>query len=283
MTLPHFDLGGNGAPLHFLHANGYPPDCYKPLFELLQPHFRVFGMKLRPLWPDSRPEELDDWRPLSDDLLRFFDEQKIESVIGVGHSIGGIVTLRAALREPSRFRGLVLIDPVLFPPYFIALWNLVRATGLGHRFHPKMEGALRRRQAFDDLETVFRGYRRRNVFKNFSDASLRAYIQGITRPRQGGGWELAYSPEWEARIYYTGIWRDFDLWRGLRKLQIPTLFIRGAQSDTFWAGSAARVRRARPKVRMETIESAGHLVPLERPQEVADLIDSFVTQIANLR
>jgi hypothetical protein len=35
--VPHFDLGGTGLPLHFIHANGYPPACYKSLFELLQP------------------------------------------------------------------------------------------------------------------------------------------------------------------------------------------------------------------------------------------------------
>ena len=53
--LPHFDLGGSGPPLHFLHANGYPPECYTPLLELLQTKYRVFVMYLRALWPDSKP------------------------------------------------------------------------------------------------------------------------------------------------------------------------------------------------------------------------------------
>jgi len=280
MSIPHFDLGGSGAPLHFLHANGYPPDCYKPLLERLQPHFHLFGMYLRPLWPDAKPEELHEWHPLADDLLRFLTDREAGPVIGVGHSIGGIVTLRAALQEPSRFRGLVLVDPVLFPPYFIVFWRIVRALGLGYKLHPLTAGSLKRRRHFDDLETVFRAYRRRYVFRNFSDKSLRAYIQGIVRSRADGGWELIFSPEWEARIYYTGIWRDLDLWRGLKQLRVPTLFIRGAESDTFWARTAARVGRANPQVRMEAIAKAGHLVPLERPQEVANLIVSFSKEIA---
>lgn len=275
MTIPHFDLGGDNPPLHFLHANGYPPDCYKPLFEHLQPRFHVFGMHLRPLWPNTKPAELNDWHPLSDDLLRFLDEQNTGPLFAVGHSIGAIVTLRAALREARRFRGIVLIDPVLFPPYFIALWNLVRATGLGNRLHPKMKGALKRRQNFDNLDLVFRGYRQRAVFRNFSDDSLRAYIAGMTRTRALGGYELAYSPEWEARIYHTGIWRDMDLWRGLRTLRLPALILRGAQSDTFWAKTAERARRINPQIRIEAIANAGHLVPLERPQEVAELILEF--------
>lgn len=291
LPIPFTDFGGTGAPLHFLHANGYPPDCYKPLLELLKPNFHVVGMHLRPLWPESKPEELHDWHPLSDDFLRFLADREADPVFGVGHSIGGIVALRAALREPHRFRALVLIDPVLFPPYFILLWNLVRAAGLGWKKHPKISGALNRRREFDNLDLVFRGYRRRDVFRNMSDESLRAYIAGITRPHAGGGYELVYSPEWEARIYYTGIWRDLDLWRGLQHLKVPTLFIRGAQSDTFWAKTAARVRRANTErsvalslskgrsIQIETLENTTHILPLEEPEKVGRLIVEFVNLV----
>jgi pimeloyl-ACP methyl ester carboxylesterase len=278
-AIPHTDFGGNGLPLHFMHANGYPPACYLPLLEHLKTNFRVFGMHLRPLWPNSNPADLHDWTPLSQDLLRCLADLERGPVIGVGHSIGGIVTLRAALMEPSRFRGIVLIDPVLFPPYFIAMWNITRALGLGWKSHPKIAGALKRRRHFDDLDIVFRGYRRRDVFRNMSDENLRAYIQGITRPRAGGGYELAFSPEWEAQIYYTGIWRDFDLWRKLKQLQIPTLILRGAQSDTFWAKTAARVRRAQPKVQIETLENTTHILPLEDPERVNRFIVEFANKI----
>jgi pimeloyl-ACP methyl ester carboxylesterase len=273
--IPYTDFGGTGVSLHFLHANGYPPACYTPLIEHLKPRFHTFGMHLRPLWPDSKPEELRDWRPLADDFLRFLADREADPVFVAGHSVGGIIALRAALKEPRRFRGLALIDPVLFPPYFILFWNLVRAAGLGWKKHPKISGALNRRRHFDDLDTVFRGYRRRSVFRNLSDESLRAYIEGMTRPGAGGGYELVYSPEWEALIYYTGIWHDLDLWRGLQHLKVPTLFIRGAQSDTFWAKTAVRVQRANPQVQIETLENTTHILPLEEPEKVGRLIVEF--------
>ena len=60
----------------------------------------------------------------------------------------------------------------------------------------------------------------------------------MTKPKANGSFELAYSPEWEARIYYTGIWNDWDLWQNIHRLEIPTLILRGAETNTFWESTA---------------------------------------------
>jgi len=275
-TIPSFELSNAGLPLHFLHANGYPPACYKPLLELLQTQYHVFGMLLRPLWPDSKPNDIQDWHPFSDDLLQFLAGQPAP-VIGVGHSIGAVVTLRAALRDPGKFRALVLIDPVLFVPRFMRMWHVIRSLGLGERFHPLIPGARKRRRIFDDLDLVFRGYRNRQVFRYMSDESLRLYIEGITRKTERG-YELVYSPEWEARIYLTNM-HDFDIWRELPKLQVPALFLRGAETDTFLENAAKFVKRKQPGARVETLDKSTHLLPLERPQEVFDRMQSFLKEV----
>jgi pimeloyl-ACP methyl ester carboxylesterase len=279
-----FDLGGNGQPLHFLHANGYPPDCYKPLFELLKTEYHVFGMLLRPLWGDANPEDIKDWIPFSDDLRLFLALSPLRAasqpdpVIGVGHSIGAIVTLRAALRDPSLFKALVLIEPVLFMPRRLISWNIIRALGIGDRVHPLIAGAKKRRRTFDDLETVFRGYRSRNIFRYMSDENLRTYIEGITKPSTNGGYELTFSTEWEAQIYRTGL-RDFDIWRDLPRLAVPTLFLRGAESDTFLEGAARLVQQKQPLAKVEALEESTHLLPLERPKEVFDRMQSFLKRL----
>ena len=278
MDIPHFDYGGDGAPLHFLHANGYPPDCYKPLFELLSTKYHLFGMMLRPLWDDSKIEELDDWHPLSDDLLRFLTTSRLGPAIGVGHSVGGIVTLRAALRDPGKFRALILLDPVLFVPSSLVTWNLIRALGLGNKLHPKIVGALKRRSTFDNLDMAFRGYRSREIFRYMSDENLRSYIEGITKPGSDGSFELIYSREWEAHIYLTAL-RDLDLWDELPKLKIPTLIIRGAETDTFLEKAATLVKKKNQKIQIKTLEKSTHILPLERPQEVFNLMRAFLSGI----
>jgi pimeloyl-ACP methyl ester carboxylesterase len=274
-TFPHFEFGGAGQTLHFLHANGYPPACYKSLLELLQTQYHVFGMLLRPLWEESKPQEINSWHVFSDDLLRFLSDHKTDLVIGVGHSIGAVVTLRAALHDPGKFRALVLIDPVLFVPSFIVKWQFARTLGLADRLHPLIAGTKKRRRTFDNLETVYRGYRNRRIFRYMSDENLRIFIEGMTQPRSDGSYGLAYSPEWEAQIYRTGM-QDFDIWRGLPELEVPTLFIRGAETDTFLENAAKFVKRKQPKARVETLEKSTHLLPLERPREVFDIMQSFL-------
>ena len=278
MKTSFVEYGGTGLPLHFLHANGYPFYCYDPLLNLLHREYHVFGMLLRPLWEGSKPNEVNDWQIFSDDLLRFLAEYDMGPVIGVGHSIGATVTLRAALREPNKFRALVLIEPVLFPHRRMIAWNFIRAIGLGNRLHPSIPGALKRKRTFDHLDQVFDRYRNRNVFRYMSDENLRTYIEGITRPVEAGGFELVFSPEWEARIYYTGL-RDFDMWRDLPNLEVPTLFLRASETDTFWKEAANLIKRKQPNVRIETVEKSTHLLPLEHPKIVFDILQPFLKEL----
>jgi pimeloyl-ACP methyl ester carboxylesterase len=278
MDIPFFDIGSEGPPLHFLHANGYPPGCYKPLFELLQSHYHVFGMLLRPLWKDSHPNHVRSWKLFSEDLLEFLPRKASEPVIGVGHSIGAVVTLRAALRDPHKFRALVLIDPVLYVPTFMARWHIVRLLGLGDRLHPLISGAKRRRRTFDDLESVYRRYRTRSVFRYMSDENLRIFVEGITQPNTDGGYELVYSPQWEVQIYRT-VMHDSDIWRGLPRLEVPVLFIRGAETDTFLEAAARLVKQKQPNAQVATLEKSTHILPLERPRQVFDIMQSFLSTL----
>ena len=271
-----FSTYNEGAPLLFLHANGYPPDCYRPLFDSLK-DYQINAMRQRPLWDNAQPEEIDDWHPLSDDLLRFMDERKLDGIPAVGHSLGGIALLRAAMREPERFSRIILLDPVLFPPSFIYLTKSTRALNILDKIHPLVAPAKHRRRVFKNREMILRGYRKKKVFQYFSDESLEAYINGITCLQDDGSYKLCYSAEWEVKIYQTGVWRDMELWRELPKLKVPILIIRGAETDTFWKSTEKKVKKKLPSAKVISIPKSTHLVPLEKPKIVQEKIVSFLT------
>jgi pimeloyl-ACP methyl ester carboxylesterase len=278
MNIPYIDFGSASEELVFLHANGYPPECYRPLLSRLSENYHVTAMLQRPLWPESKPDELGDWIQLTEDFLAFLDAHQLSPQACIGHSMGGIALLRAALREPKRFKAAVLLDPVLFPPYLSPLWTLLHKCGLGYRLHPLVTTAKKRRREFDDLDRLFKGFRRKPIFRYMNDESLNDYVKGIACKTNRGSYQLCYSAEWEMRLYITAVWRDMDIWRGLPKLEVPTLIIRGSETDTFWEKTAKLVKRKQPEVKVETLGKSTHLVPLEHPREVSEIILSFLQE-----
>jgi len=81
--------------------------------------------------PDTDPESLSDWRIFRDDYLRDLPtllenaEGDTDSLIGMGHSLGAVTTLMAAIESPSSFRALVLIEPTLFQFWQGALMRIL--------------------------------------------------------------------------------------------------------------------------------------------------------------
>lgn len=274
--VPYEDFGGEGALLHFAHANGYPPGAYRPLLELLCQRYHVVAMRQRPLWPGSNPDDLSDWRLLADDLAAFLDQHGWAGILGAGHSFGAISTLRLALRRPQAFSALLLIDPVLFLPRRIILWKLIYRIGLSYRLHPLVKAAMRRRSTFESSAAMFANYRSKKVFSRLSDAALHAYVDSLACATPQGAVELCYPSAWEARVYVTGLLADLELWRDLPELKPPLLIVYGADSDTFQQGAAQRIQRRLPSAHLVPIPTAGHLVPLEKPQAVFESIIRFI-------
>jgi pimeloyl-ACP methyl ester carboxylesterase len=98
-------------------------------------------------------------------------------------------------------------------------------------------------------------------------------VDAGTHLRPDGRLELLYPPEWEAHIFATV---PTDVWRGVSRLRMPALLVRGEHSPTFRPAAQARLGRLLPQARAVTIRGAGHLAPLERPHEVAAAILVFL-------
>jgi pimeloyl-ACP methyl ester carboxylesterase len=271
--IPFVDFGGGGPRLHFAHANGFPPRTYAPLLETLARDHHVFAMLARPLWPGASPEAIESWEPFVDDLLQFLDERGETGVIGVGHSLGAVTTLAAALRRPELFRAVVAIEPPLLRRRILLPWYFLRKLGLAHVAHPLIAATLRRQRAFDGKDEMLARYRRASVFGRVDDRGLQAYVDALAMPRPDGRVALAYSAEWEAKVYESG---PLDLWSQLHTLKPPSLFIRGLHSDAFLPKAAHKVQQALPNTVLHTLAEAGHLVPLEKPGQVARLITEFI-------
>jgi pimeloyl-ACP methyl ester carboxylesterase len=266
--------------VHLAHANGFPPGTYRPLAETLTDRCRVVALPSRPLWPGSQPESVPDWHPLADDLISGLDGLALSGasdlskggIVGVGHSMGGVLTLWAAVDRPDLFHAIVLIDPVILPPAQLWTVRLMRWLGLQRRL-PFVEGAVRRRRTWPSRRACYEHYRGKSAFAAWPDASLRAYVEAGTRERADGEVGLVYPPEWEAHIFATP---PTDVWRAVGRLRTPALVVRGERSSTFRPASHTRMARLLPQARFIVVPGAGHLVPMERPAETGAAIHRFL-------
>jgi pimeloyl-ACP methyl ester carboxylesterase len=263
--------GGSGPTLVFSHANGFPPATYRILLDDLRGHFRVVAFAARPLWPGSDPLRCGSWHDLAEDLRRSMTAQGLRRVVGLGHSLGGVLSVIAAAAAPDLFSALVLVDPVIFAGFHRLFWGTLRGLGIGHRL-PLIRGARRRRDRFPHLDAVRSSYEGKAVFGSWSAQVLEDYIRSAFTDDGQGGVVLRYSKTWESRIFEL---TTANVWPSLRRLDMPMLFVRGARSETFTRVAANRVRREMPRATVVEIPGTTHFLPMERPQQIAAVITEW--------
>ncbi|HTA77262.1 MAG TPA: alpha/beta hydrolase [bacterium] len=259
--------------LHLAHANGFPPATYASAIKPLLEKFHVVSFYARPFWPDCPPAStLKNWDVFADDLIKGLEQLKVSKITAIGHSLGGVATLNAAIRRADLIGRVVLIDPTMLPPSFLFKVFWYNLLGMEIR-KGLVEGALRRRRQWESREKAYESFKEKPLFKKWPDEILRAYVDGMTTPDEKGGMKLAYSPEWEAQIYRT---IPTDVWKKAKQLTQPALVIRGETSNTFMADSEKAFKKANPSVRFAVIPRAGHLVAQEAPGEVAQILTNFL-------
>jgi pimeloyl-ACP methyl ester carboxylesterase len=262
------EWGGRGTLFYFGHANGFPPGTYRLLLDELSRSFRVATLAARPLWPGSDPGAIDSWRPLAADLRAELSRRHERGGIGAGHSLGSVLGMLAADDDPSLFAALVLVDPVIFAGAHALFWGLFKGLGLGGRL-PLIRGARRRRQSFPNLDAARSTYAGKSVFATWLPEALDDYVQAAFSGTGEGPVALRYPKAWEARIFEV---TPANVWRELRRLQMPILVVRGAGSDIFRPAAARRFRRELPSATVVEFPGCSHFVPMERPRELATLI-----------
>lgn len=268
-NIPFTDFGGTGDLIHFAHANGYPADGYRQLVNVLKDTHQIKAMHARPLWDDDH-RQLRTWKMFADDLIQFLEDHTMKGVIGLGHSMGGIATMVACVERPDLFSHVVLIDPVFLPPSF--RWFQMMPYSWQNRFNPMAKVAHKRRNRWASREEVFASWRTKRVFRKIDDDGLRHFVNAAIKPIDNGEVGLAFSREWETRIYCTGV----DMWKYWKKLSLPTLVIRADRSNVLLDPIWERMQKSNPKAGFITIENSTHLVPLEKPQEVARHIQDWL-------
>lgn len=175
----------------------------------------------------------------------------------VGYSLGGRLALRAALREPARYAGVVTVgatagidDPAT---------RSARAEA-DDRLASWMEAAI--------IEDIVAVWERQPLFADQSETLVEAQRPG----------RLAQDPRELAAILRTAGQGVLEpVWHELLGFERPLLALAGARDEGYTA-AAQRIADTAPRGQAAIVEQAGHAPQLQRPDEVARLLADFADQ-----
>jgi pimeloyl-ACP methyl ester carboxylesterase len=103
-----YAVGGDGPPLVLVHGLGGTIENWRALAPLLAERHRVLVPDLPGHGGSASLAEARDLDALAESVLGIADAEEIGGAVWVGHSLGGVVALRAAVLRPDSVRGLVL-------------------------------------------------------------------------------------------------------------------------------------------------------------------------------
>lgn len=258
--IPSFDSPDAGAnvapavPIVALHSSGAGARQWAPWRSLWPQAASVTTPDLIGYGADETASRagavtLDDEARRIADLCAVFEQ----GVHLVGHSYGGAVALRVALRWPRRVRALSLYEPVLFAllrGHDDAAWRHV--TAAGHEI-----GALARAGALAASAACFVDY-----------WSGRGAWDALPAPRQRAVAERM--PKVAAE--FDALFADDVGPSACTDLHLPVHLLAGTRSPLPARRVAQRLAALVPGARLSTLHGLGHMGPLEDPPRVADAL-----------
>ena len=254
--------------IQFSHANGFPAQSYNCMLKYLKAdkinYIPAFGL--------NRYTVKRNWQPLVDELIENIEQNFSEPVIGVGHSLGAVLSLLAAHQRSDLFKRLILMDPPIFTP--LKRWvvaGLVAANMLEKMPHPANKSKTRRTH-FESREEAFEYFKAKALFMNTQEECLQNYVEYGLKPSDNGGYELFIPRPIEYKIFIT-----MPLFIPGKKLPFPVDMLYSTKFEAMSAHDFKWVQKKFSYIRF-TPMNASHIFPFEMPEETAVIINKIISE-----
>lgn len=200
-----------------------------------------------------------------EDVEALLDAEGISRFVAIGTSLGGLMTMMLAPRDPARIAAAVLNDvgPEIEPA---GLARIREYVGQGRSHETWVHAARALQEANSD---VYPGFglpdwlrlAKRCMVIGSGKRIVFDYDMNIAE-----AFEAAEGPALPAEAQNAAMWALFD------SLAVrPLLVLRGAHSDILSADVAARMAARAPTVELVTIAGVGHAPTLDEPEAIAGI------------
>lgn len=244
---------GEGQPIVILHGVFGSCDNWITPAKMLSDKNKLFLVDQRNHGHSPNSDEFTN-SIMADDLKEFIEEHNIVDPIIIGHSMGGKVAMTFASRYKSLLKKLIVVDisPRYYPPHHQSIIAGLKSIDLPN---------LKSRQEADEQlskyvsELGVRQFLLKNIYRNeANEFAWRINLPVISEKINN----ICEPLDPEVRI------------------DIPTLFIRGSESDYIRENDEVLIKSIFSDVKIATIEGAGHWVQAEKPKEFIEEIVKFI-------
>ena len=256
LTINYAEGPANGSPFVLLHGGTARWQELNPLIAELEHHWHVYACDKRGHGKSDRAASyrIVDFFP---DTTAFIKDHIGAPTVLLGHSGGAIVALGVASQIPELIQAVILLDPPLYLrelsiksnwvyDYFLGSYNILTLQRTAH-------------EVFSEL------------FPNIDEAGIQ-YLEEVIR---------LVDPEFVRALLEDRYFADLDTQNLLEKVTCPTLMLYGEIDQ----GAVVRDRDVEfflDHISTGTaiqIRDAGHLLQVDQPGRVLELIAEFTTQL----
>ena len=260
LTLYSRKVGENGPDFVVLHGLFGSGKNWRSFAGSLEEDFQVWTLDARN-HGDSPHADSMSYQQMAEDVVRFVDENELENVILLGHSMGGKTAMQLALKFPDRIAALIVVDiaPVCYDHQQKQLKLIEAMQGL-HIAAEMSRSDIEKKLALKIPEKRLLSFLMTNLYRQNGQFQWRIGLEQIAA---GMPYLLNYP---ELNSVFKG----------------PVQFIGGENSAYLKFGYHALIRKIFPESRITMLKNCGHWLHVEQPAAFQKTVKEFI-RYNNLR
>lgn len=264
LQLHHLDWGGAGRhSIVLLHGIRLHAHCFGDFARRNRERYHVIALDARghgdSAWADKEDYHLHDYY---EDLHAVMEARDLEPVTLIGHSLGARTSMLYTHLHPERVKRLVLVDMGAGLPEMVGKRDFSRVTET-----PPPQDFASHAEA-----TAYLG----NILKLAPREMIEESVVYGMRELENNRYTWKYDPALSGPPQPQPNKREWDMWEVVRKIQCPTLLLRGEHSMVVSPDIAERMGREMPDCRVETVPNAGHALFTDQPVEFNERVGRFM-------
>ncbi|MBA6339906.1 alpha/beta hydrolase [Colwellia sp. MB02u-10] len=263
--------------IHLLHGTGFSAMTLAAMASQLPKDWSIWLTDVPGHGYSTQPTtRMPNWQKMANTLAdAIYLQANVKEngpLMGIGHSMGGVITLLAAVKYPDLFSEIILLDPVLFQTEMIIAQQLMRATG-AWRKSSLVKSVANRTAIWPSLANMKENIAGKSFYKAWHPQVISDYCEFSTHVSHQDSVTLSCQPSWEASIFGS---YPKGLWRAIYNIKIPVDILMANKSYFFIPKAVKRAAKINKNIQWQKF-GQHHCFPMEQPLETAKAITDLIT------